>query len=209
MIVSDKEAITNYINFRKEELKNIEKIDLPRTESITLKLEKLSFDAVSKKWNAYLEQQKELKEKFFALKKGPKKVIYKIDVDTPSIGRDMIEKLIHYKSSEEYREKGIALSKINGYKEGKVLYIGSSENGIEKRLKEHLGFGSKSTYSMQLHHWIESIAPNGLTITINLYPFEDTMGSVLLKNIEYALWYHYKPLLGKGELDLDPSKITL
>ncbi|MDL5048958.1 hypothetical protein QQ054_23375 [Oscillatoria amoena NRMC-F 0135] len=205
-------AIEKYISFRNAELEKLnnlikEKRDhLPESEPkpITLRLNKLDYEPSSKTWKDYLKEENNLDTFLKNKNKKYKKIIYKIDIDSANGSHnDIINAALDFKS----KKNGIALSRINEGAKTNVLYIGSCEKGIEKRLKEHLGFGAKSTYSMQLHHLIRESNLTVLSITINIYPFEDSIGATLLKNIEFALWYKYKPLLGKGELDLDAKKL--
>ena len=53
-----------------------------------------------------------------------------------------------YKATKER-----ACSKLNF--PSRVMYVGSSSTGVKKRIKEHLGDGSKSTYSLHLKHWFK------------------------------------------------------
>ena len=70
-----------------------------------------------------------------------------------------------------------------------ILYIGSSTTGLKKRINEHLGNGSKSTYSLQLKHWFKG----KYRIKIKIYdePIE------ILQIIEDNLSYQLKPAFGK------------
>lgn len=204
------DAINKYISFRKTELEKLNNLikekrdNLPNPESITLQLKELKEEPSSKTWKDYLEAEKSLGEFLKDKNNKYEKIIYKIDITAPdNIRNDIVKAAADFKKNN----KEIALSKINEGTVSNVLYIGSSEKGIEKRLKEHLGFGAKSTYSMQLHHLIRKSNLQNLSITINIYSFEKSIGTTLLKNIEFAFWHKYKPILGKGELDLNTEKL--
>lgn len=63
---------------------------------------------------------------------------------------DLTEVLNKYKSSDA----NIKLPKINEENfNSKVLYVGCVQNNFKDRIKQHLGFGSKSTYSLKLDKW--------------------------------------------------------
>ena len=47
----------------------------------------------------------------------------------------------------------------------KVLYVGSSTTGVHKRIKQHIGDGSKGTYALHLSHWFDG----KYSITIKQY----------------------------------------
>ena len=70
-----------------------------------------------------------------------------------------------------------------------VLYVGSSTSGLKKRINEHIGNGSKNTYSLHLKHWFKG----KYKITIQIYeePIE------ILQIIEDNLSYQLKPAFGK------------
>ena len=71
-----------------------------------------------------------------------------------------------------------------------VMYIGSSLGGIKRRILEHKGYGSKSTYALNLDSWfIEQ--PYRITI------YEYAVRPQVLQLIEDALAHDLKPAFGK------------
>ncbi len=70
----------------------------------------------------------------------------------------------------------------------KCLYVGSSQD-IKKRLKEHLGIQSKTTYALHLSEWWED-----KNITVELYEVSNVKEMQLYEDL---LWDELKPLLGK------------
>ena len=74
-----------------------------------------------------------------------------------------------------------------------ILYVGSSEK-IHQRLKEHLGFGSKKTFSLQLAAWARQL-DLALKICCAQYP-ADTPSEVL-QALEDTLWFELKPMFGR------------
>lgn len=93
-------------------------------------------------------------------------------------------KLKDYKSQEERK-----CPKLN--KASSMLYVGSSTTGLKKRIKEHLGDGSKSTYSLQLKHWFNG----SYKITIKVY--DDKISREVIQIIEDNLSHQLKPAFGK------------
>ena len=76
--------------------------------------------------------------------KGDNHVIYIIKIKR---NYNLTEALNKYKSSDA----NIKLPKINKENfNSEILYVGSVQNNFKGRIKQHLGFGSKSTYSLKL-----------------------------------------------------------
>ena len=118
-----------------------------------------------------------------------KNIIYVITTDE-DFSLNTVEK-----SKGEWKKNGYAMFQINeenikSYKNKslKYLYIGSSKEA-KTRLKQHLGFGAKSTYSLHLNKWWVN-----KKIKIDLYEV-DTVENMQL--FEDLLWEKYKPFLGK------------
>ena len=88
--------------------------------------------------------------------------------------------------------------------ENKILYIGKSSTGFHKRLKDHLGLSSASTYSLQLKTWIEDKNLKKVKLELYYLPFnfaslEDGFDkNEILELIESSLHYHYRPILGRS-----------
>jgi hypothetical protein len=93
-------------------------------------------------------------------------------------------KLKAYKSQEERK-----CPKLN--KPSSILYVGSSTTGLKKRIKEHIGDGSKNTYSLQLKHWFDG----KYKITIKVY--DDKISREIIQIIEDNLSHQLKPAFGK------------
>lgn len=88
-------------------------------------------------------------------------------------------------------------SKFNHY-DSSTLYVGISQGkSIKKRIREHLGVGSQSTYALNLKHWI----PENTDIEILIYKASVPQSSLnhmnLLELMEQALWDKLKPMMGK------------
>lgn len=87
-----------------------------------------------------------------------------------------------------FKQAGLrSCSRLNA--PSKVLYVGSSNANIRRRISQHLGNGNPSTYALHLSHWFR-----GQTlITIKVYdqPRE------ILQLLEDALSEELKPAFGK------------
>lgn len=74
-------------------------------------------------------------------------------------------------------------------KPSNIMYIGSSTTDIKKRLKEHMGFGNKNTYSLQLKYWFKG----QYKITVQVYDVSREVLQIIEDNLSYQL----KPAFGK------------
>jgi len=80
-----------------------------------------------------------------------------------------------------------------------ILYVGSKEKDIKKRMKEHLGLNTnnRSTYSLFIKDWW----PNNVALTIKIWSLEKSIGETdryeALQIIEDLIWDDLKPLFGK------------
>jgi len=77
--------------------------------------------------------------------------------------------------------------------DSKYLYCGSRKEGLHGRFIQHLGFGSKNTYGLQLAHWAQ--IPN-FVLEYN-YAWLDTDKAEYTELVESALAMKIKPLVGK------------
>jgi hypothetical protein len=73
------------------------------------------------------------------------------------------------------------------------LYVGGSQN-ISQRLKEHLGFGAKGTYAMQLAHWARDLR---LELEFTCAKYSDELEVEILQALEDTLWDKLQPMLGR------------
>jgi len=83
------------------------------------------------------------------------------------------------------------LNKAN--KNSLYLYVGSSL-GLVSRIKQHLGFGPKGTYAMQLYSWCKNL---NIEITLNIYAFDSEISKNAFQAFEDGVWNYLKPLLGR------------
>ncbi|WP_228237262.1 hypothetical protein [Allomuricauda sp. M10] len=83
------------------------------------------------------------------------------------------------------------ISRFNKKHHSKTLYVGTSKT-ICRRIVQHLGYGSKRTYSLDLIHWF----PKNIDICLNIYQVS-TKNHFVIELIEQAVWDMEKPLFGK------------
>jgi len=79
-----------------------------------------------------------------------------------------------------------------------IIYVGSKEHNIKKRMKEHLGLNNnRSTYSLFLKDWW----PTNTVITVKIWSMEKLLKHddkyEMLQILEDLIWEEYKPIFGK------------
>ena len=100
---------------------------------------------------------------------------------------------IHSKVTAAKKNKvgGRAYPRINS--PSKYLYVGSSKE-IAKRFREHLGYGYKGTYAMNLAYWCSNFEINIEFFCMGCNP---NINSEVIQAFEDGLWDHLRPLLGR------------
>jgi len=76
-------------------------------------------------------------------------------------------------------------------KESECLYVGSKRENIEQRIKQHLGYGTARTYSLDLKFWF----PPKIEIVIEIYSVK--LDNDLLVALEQKMWANSLPMFGK------------
>lgn len=141
----------------------------------------------------------------FALAK--KDVLYFFKISNNEVKSKKICEIIQTNKTEnitvKYPKVNLNNVEINGV-ENKILYIGKSSTGFHKRMKDHLGLSSTSTYSLQLKTWITDKNLSNVKLELYFLPFnfaglEDNFNkNEILELIESSLHHHYKPILGRS-----------
>lgn len=96
-----------------------------------------------------------------------------------------------YKNAKKSKKSERAYARLN--RKSHCLYVGSSK-GLIPRIKQHLGFGPKGTYAMQLWYWCENL---DLDITLNIYVFGNGISINAFQAFEDGAWNSLKPMLGR------------
>lgn len=114
--------------------------------------------------------------------------IYTFTVNTETL----IEELHSaYKAAKDQKHASRAYARL--HKPSHVFYVGSSQS-LEGRIKQHLGYATKSIFAMQLCHWLPD--KDGV-INIKAYGFGKDVQQSLLQTIEDELWNKLQPMLGR------------
>jgi hypothetical protein len=102
-------------------------------------------------------------------------------------------KIIQEKITETKNNKiaGRAYPRINSA--SRFLYVGSSRE-ITKRFKEHLGYGYKGTYAMNLAYWFNDL---GTGLKFHCMSFDPDTNKDAIQALEDGLWDYLKPQLGR------------
>lgn len=83
------------------------------------------------------------------------------------------------------------ISRFNKRHDTKTLYVGTSKT-IKSRIRQHLGYGPKRTYSMDLIHWF----PKKIDINLSIYKVSMN-NDFAIELIEQAIWDLKEPQFGK------------
>lgn len=128
---------------------------------------------------------------------GP--VVYIFEIVDISIKRELLDNLTAFRSKEnkdadgnDARRSTAELRADAEKNNSKILYVGSIKQYVHSRVRQHLGFGHKHTYAMQLKHW----APKNLKLNFYYISIGD---KDLTYDIEAAVAADLKPLIGKIE----------
>lgn len=78
-------------------------------------------------------------------------------------------------------------------KVSRCFYVGGSQN-IPQRLKEHLGFGAKKTYALQLAYWAP---PLKIELKFVCAQYSSHVNEDVLQALEDALWDRLTPMFGR------------
>jgi hypothetical protein len=103
-----------------------------------------------------------------------------------------------FEKAKNEKFNGRAYSKLNlNDTSSNCLYVGTSQGRtFRKRIREHLGFGSASTYSLHMDTWL----PLSANIVIEYFTVSlDSPNSYYsaLELLEQTLWMQEKPMFGK------------
>jgi hypothetical protein len=73
------------------------------------------------------------------------------------------------------------------------LYVGSSRS-LATRLRDHLGFGPKGTYALQLLHWAP---PLSLQLEFVCARYAEDTPTEVIAALEDTLWEARRPMFGR------------
>ena len=100
----------------------------------------------------------------------------------------------NYLTSKGLNIGELAYARVNKEHRGEsTLYVGSSKS-MALRLKGHLGFGYKKTFSLQMSSWAENLSGG---VIIDIIRFRPDTSQAVVQTIEDGLWGVFKPMFGR------------
>jgi hypothetical protein len=125
------------------------------------------------------------------------KIFKRIKHDSNVVYIFKLKKLFDLKSKVhdvKQNSVGLKLPKINKDSDNKILYVGSVKQDFKTRIRQHLGFGSNSTYSLQLKKWV---VKEKIDFVIEYFVLENIQSDLTLSLFESTIAKELKPQLGK------------
>lgn len=104
-----------------------------------------------------------------------------------------------FDKAKSSKKGGRAYSKYNNVEKG-LLYVGSSQSKyLVTRIRNHLGLGSRTVYSMHLKEWLPKDLNSIIEIRVFVVhiPNNNIQLINMLEVIEQGMWDANKPLFGK------------
>ncbi|WP_137823019.1 GIY-YIG nuclease family protein [Pseudomonas sp. D(2018)] len=114
--------------------------------------------------------------------------IYRIAV-SEQVARDTLHAA--FRDAKDQKLGGRAYARL--HQASHMLYVGSS-SALMSRLKQHLGFGPKGTYAMQICHWLPAIEGD---LKIQVWRFAADVPKEVIQAIEDGLWAASSPMFGR------------
>ncbi|MHA6231417.1 GIY-YIG nuclease family protein [Pseudomonas fluorescens group sp. PF-69] len=96
-----------------------------------------------------------------------------------------------FAEAKDARKNDRAYCRLNPV--SRLLYVGSSAS-LDARIKQHLGFGHRGTYAMQLCHWLPDREGE---LFIRAWRFSNQTNGAVVQAIEDGLWASSKPMFGR------------
>ena len=159
-------------------IENLRAVEEPKKAKIRLKFKDLECDKKD-------ELHDRLKQTFPAKRSS----IYSI---TASSGVDLIDTRKLLEAAKADKLDARAYSRVNALSDSRCLYVGSSKS-LPSRLLQHLGYGARTTYSLQLSHWAREIS-GAFTIEALIY---ESIDQTTLCQLEDQLAIDQTPLFGR------------
>jgi hypothetical protein len=118
-----------------------------------------------------------------------KACLYYFECRSPSIDLAEVERVFADAKAHETNDRAYPRLNISG----KCFYVGSSQS-VAKRLTEHLGYGAKKTYALQLIHWSR---PLSLHLELVCAKYPESTPSDVVQTLEDTLWKTKAPMFGR------------
>jgi len=176
------------------EIEKIKKTTINDLLSIIDDIKNLRFEnKLSYEFNTKDLQNDPFLESFlYSIKKQLNHKIYKYIYTFYLTGNSPLDSIYNsYKNAKESKISERAYARLN--RKSLCLYVGSSK-GLIPRIKQHLGFGPKGTFAMQICHWCGNLH---LDITLNIYAFGNGISIKAFQAFEDGTWKLLKPMFGR------------
>lgn len=79
------------------------------------------------------------------------------------------------------------------FQSSQTLYVGGSKD-LKARLSQHLGYGAKAVYAMQLAHWARQ---HDVEVEFSVARYDAATHDDVLGALEDFLWAQRRPMLGR------------
>ena len=116
--------------------------------------------------------------------------LYTINLITPDFNLNHLKE--EYKLAKKTKTNGRAYARVNEW-ESSCLYVGSSQD-IAGRLRQHLGYGPKDTFALQLSHWANKFK---LELELNCARYKSGFAPEVYQKLEDTLWEDMTPMFGR------------
>ena len=110
---------------------------------------------------------------------------------SPKKSKELIDAITKIKNEKN----SINMSPLNKSKTSdNILYVGKVIKKFKTRIDQHLGYGSKKTWSLQLKHWA---SPLEFEIKLHYRQFNPDISDMNLAILEHCAAKELNPILGK------------
>lgn len=125
-------------------------------------------------------------------------IIYWFEINSIKDSVSLIDEIDTYRKTKEGKVPPTNSKNISD----NILYVGKVRKNFKGRINQHLGYGSKNTWSLQLKHWASDL---GLNLTLNYIQLSETQSDIKVGNIKLAIYEQcvaekLNPILGKHSL---------
>jgi len=117
--------------------------------------------------------------------------LYVIHLTTGRIDLSKIREA--FSKAKSTKKNGRAYPRLNN-ESSRCFYVGSCSTDMQQRLKQHLGYGAKDTYALQLAHWANSYP---LELEFRCAKYRSGLASEVYQALEDTLWIELSPMFGR------------
>lgn len=157
----------------------VEGADVDEKKTIALKISSINGKLTDKVYHELLKWEGQNKDSRF---------VYTIEASKDTNLEECYQK---FSSAKARKFDNRAYARLNEI--SPVFYVGSSRS-LGKRIKEHLGFGPRGTYALQLVYWATDISGE---LYLTIWRFPEKLGQDVSQAIEDWLWTKCKPMFGR------------